>query len=274
MTSLHKPTDTLAALPTPLVDSHCHLDFGDLADRQPEFVQLMAEHGVGWALNAGVTLERFPAVRQLAETYPNFYAAVGVHPDTEEAACEPDVATLVKLAEHTKVVAIGETGLDYYRLTGDLEWQRERFRVHIRAARETGKPLIIHTRAAAADTLRILKEERADDVGGVFHCFTESQSVADAALELGFHISISGIVTFKNATELKAVAQYVPLDRLLVETDSPYLAPVPYRGKLNHPALVRYVAEEVARLRGMAITDLAAATTANFFNLFKTAHVQ
>lgn len=255
-----------------LVDSHCHLDFADFAGREDELLQAMADNGVGWALNAGVTLERFPLVRALAERHANIFAAVGVHPDTEEEqAQEPDVATLVRLAEHPKVIAIGETGLDYYRLQGDLEWQRERFRIHIRAARESGKPLIIHTRAAAEDTLRLLREERSGEVGGVFHCFTESMDVAQQALDLGFHISFSGIVTFKNAIDLKAVAQAVPLPALLVETDSPYLAPVPFRGKQNHPALVRHVAEEVARLRDIAFAELAQATTENFFRLFKTA---
>lgn len=257
-----------------LVDSHCHLDFGDLVEREEELMQAMIDNGVGWALNAGVTLERFPNVLALAQRHANVFAAVGVHPDTEdEAAQEPDVETLVRLADNPRVVAIGETGLDYYRLTGDLEWQRERFRVHIRAAKECGKPLIIHTRAASDDTLRILKEEGADAVGGVFHCFTESREVARAALDLGFYISMSGIVTFKNAHELKAVAKEVPLDRLLVETDAPFLAPVPFRGKQNHPALVRYVAEEVARLRGIAFTELAHATTRNFFSLFRSADV-
>jgi TatD DNase family protein len=255
-----------------LVDSHCHLDFADLAEREEAVFADMAEHGVGWALNAGVTLERFPLVRALAERRANLFAAVGVHPDTEdEGGAEPDVDTLLALADHPKVVSIGETGLDYYRLTGDLEWQRERFRVHIRAAKICGKPLIIHTRSASEDTIRLLTEERADTVGGVFHCFTETREVARQALDLGFYISLSGIVTFKNAVELKEVARTVPLDRLLVETDSPYLAPVPFRGKQNHPALVRYVAEEVARLRGITLDELATATTANFFNLFKTA---
>jgi TatD DNase family protein len=195
---------------------------------------------------------------------------VGVHPDTQEGE-EPDQERLISLANHPKVVAIGETGLDYYRLEGDLEWQRERFRTHIRAARHTNKPLIIHTREAAADTLRILEEEGAGEAGGVFHCFTETLAVAEAALRLGFHISFSGIVTFKNALQIKEVASFVPLDRILVETDAPYLAPVPHRGKLNHPALVRHVAEEVARLKGIDIEALAQATTTNFFRLFGAA---
>lgn len=250
-----------------LVDSHCHLDFPEFQGREDELVAAMQANQVGWALVAGVTLERFPGVLALAERFPRLYAAVGVHPDTQDGQ-EADEETLLRLADHPKVVAIGETGLDYYRLEGDLEWQRERFRTHIRAARKCRKPLIIHTREAATDTLRILEEEGAGEVGGVFHCFTESPAVAEAALALGFHISFSGIVTFKNALQIKEVAALVPLDRLLVETDAPYLAPVPYRGKLNHPALVRHVAEEVARLRGIGVEELADATTSNFFRLF------
>ena len=250
-----------------LVDSHCHLDFPDFQGNEAAYLTAMQKHHVGWALIAGVTLERFPGVLALIECFPNLYAGVGVHPDTEQGE-EPAVATLVHLAEHPKVVAIGETGLDYYRLEGDLEWQRERFRTHIRAAKLSSKPLIIHTREAADDTLRILHEENAGEAGGVFHCFTETLSVAKAALDLGFHISISGIVTFKKALQVKEVAAFVPLDRLLVETDSPYLAPVPHRGKLNQPAWVRHVATEVAQLRGMAVDELARETTKNFFKLF------
>jgi TatD DNase family protein len=253
-----------------LVDSHCHLDFADFAGREGELLAAMKANDVGWALIAGVTLERFPDVLALTEHFPNLFAAVGVHPDTQEGE-EPDQERLISLANHPKVVAIGETGLDYYRLEGDLEWQRERFRTHIRAARHTNKPLIIHTREAAADTLRILEEEGAGEAGGVFHCFTETLAVAEAALRLGFHISFSGIVTFKNALQIKEVASFVPLDRILVETDAPYLAPVPHRGKLNHPALVRHVAEEVARLKGIDIEALAQATTTNFFRLFGAA---
>jgi TatD DNase family protein len=255
----------------PLVDSHCHLDFADFEGREDELLAAMKANDVGWALIAGVTLERFPGVLALTERFPNLFAAVGVHPDTQDGE-EPDQERLISLADHPKVVAIGETGLDYYRLEGDLEWQRERFRTHIRAARRTGKPLIIHTREAAADTLKILEEEGAGEVGGVFHCFTETLAVAEAALRLGFHISFSGIVTFKNALQIKEVASFVPLDRILVETDAPYLAPVPHRGKLNHPALVRHVAEEVARLRGIDVEALAQATTANFFRLFGAAN--
>ncbi len=258
-----------------LVDSHCHLDFPELSADIPGLLKTMQDNRVGWALCAGVTLERFPAMLELVKAQPNLFAAVGVHPDTEsddeEPAREADVDTLVALAADEKVVAIGETGLDYYRLQGDLEWQRERFRIHIAAARQCRKPLIIHTRAAAADTLRILREEGAEQVGGVFHCFTEDRETARQALDLGFHISFSGIVTFKNAIEIKEVARSVPLDRLLVETDSPYLAPVPYRGKLNQPGYVLHVAEEVARLRDLPLERIMAATTDNFFRLFRDA---
>lgn len=253
-----------------LVDSHCHLDFEDFHGRMPEVLAAMERAQVRNALCISVTLEKFPRVLALAEAHDNLYASVGVHPDYPDAAPIKE-EQLVELARHPKVVGIGETGLDYYRLKGDLEWQRERFRVHIRAAREVGKPLIIHTRAAAEDTLRILREERAEEVGGVLHCFTETQAVADAALEMGFYISFSGIVTFKNAKDLKAVAQTVPLERMLVETDSPYLAPVPYRGKVNEPAFVRHIAEEIARLRGETLETVAQATTANFFRLFADA---
>lgn len=256
---------------TLLVDSHCHLDFLELAADIPGLLRSMAENQVGWALCASVTLERFPTMLDIVRSAPNLFAAVGVHPDTEEDAREPTLDILIDLANDSKVVAIGETGLDYYRLTGDLEWQRERFRIHIRAAKACGKPLIIHTRAAAADTVRVLKEEGAEQVGGVFHCFTETLEVARLALDLGFHISFSGIVTFKNAVELKEVAQWVPLDRLLVETDSPYLAPVPYRGKTNQPAYVLHVAEEIARLRELPLETIAQASTANFFRLFSHA---
>lgn len=253
------------------VDSHCHLDFPEFAGNMPAVLKCMEESRVGWALCAGVTLERFPAMLDLVRPHANLFAAVGVHPDTETPAREADIDTLTSLAADPKVVAIGETGLDYYRLTGDLEWQRQRFRVHIRAARACGKPLIIHTRAAAADTLRVLREEGAEQAGGVFHCFTESAEVAREALELGFYISFSGIVTFRNAAALKEVARTVPLDRLLVETDSPYLAPVPYRGKTNQPAYVLHVAEEIAKLREISLDDLATATTDNFFRLFARA---
>jgi len=228
----------------------------------------MRDNGVVAALCVSVTLEDFPKVLALAEQHEHLYASVGVHPDYPDLR-EPTVAELVELAQHPKVVAIGETGLDYYRLSGDLEWQRERFRIHIRAARQAAKPLIIHTRSAAADTLRIMGEEQAAEAGGVMHCFTESWETAQGALDMGFHISFSGIVTFKNAKDLKEVARRVPPERLLVETDSPYLAPVPYRGKTNQPGWVKHVAEELAVLQGLPFTELASLTTRNFKNLFK-----
>lgn len=230
----------------------------------------MQTHQVTHALCVSVNLEDYPQVLSMAERHANVFASVGVHPDYEDIT-EPDVAHLVELAAHPRVVAIGETGLDYFRLTGDLEWQRQRFRTHIRAAIVANKPLIIHTRSAAEDTLRIMREEGADRIGGVMHCFTESQEVAEAALALNFYISMSGIVTFKNAVALKEVAKIVPLDRLLIETDSPYLAPVPHRGKTNEPAWVSHVAAAIAELRGITVEELGSATTHNFFRLFKAA---
>lgn len=253
-----------------LVDSHCHLNFSELRAQLPTLQANMRERGVGHALCISVTLEDFPDVLAVAETSPNLFATVGVHPDYEDVP-PIEVETLVKLADHPKVVGIGETGLDYFRLTGDLEWQRERFRTHIRAAIQTQKPLVIHTRNAAEDTLRIMREENAQSVGGVMHCFTEQWSVAEQAMALGFYISFSGIVTFKNATELKEVVKHVPLERILVETDSPYLAPVPYRGKTNQPAYVRFVAEEIAKLKGVDYSEVERVTTQNFFQLFKQA---
>jgi TatD DNase family protein len=249
------------------VDSHCHLDFPELLQELPQLLDAMRENRVTHALCIGVDLPAWPGVVDLAQRHANLYATVGVHPDYVETP-EPSVADLVAMAATPKVMAIGETGLDYYRLEGDLGWQRERFRRHIRAARETGKPLVVHTRAAAADTLAIMREERAHEVGGVMHCFTESWDVAQGALDLDFHVSFSGIVTFKNATALKDVARRVPLDRMLIETDSPYLAPVPHRGKRNQPAWVHFVGEEIARLRETSATAIAAATSANFFRLF------
>ncbi|HBA09694.1 MAG TPA: DNAase [Methylotenera mobilis] len=253
-----------------LVDSHCHLNFPELLANLPAIKQSMQDNQVGHALCISVTLPDFPQVLALAEQNENFYASVGVHPDYEDIQ-EPTVDELIKLANHPKVIAIGETGLDYFRLTGDLEWQRTRFRTHIRAAIATGKPLVIHTRNSPEDTLRIMREENAQQVGGVMHCFTESLDVALEAIALGFYISFSGIITFKNAQTIKEVAKHVPLDRILVETDSPYLAPTPYRGKTNQPSYVKHVAEEVANLRGISFDELAAATTENFFRLFKHA---
>ncbi|KVC86139.1 DNAase [Burkholderia ubonensis] len=256
------------------VDSHCHINFKGLADRLPAVLENMREHDVTHALCVSVDFETLPEVLAIAEAHDNVYASVGVHPDHEDAQ-EPTLAELIELAAHPKVVAIGETGLDYYRLEGrsiaDMEWQRERFRTHIRAAHATLKPLIIHTRSSSEDTLRIMAEERAAVPGGVMHCFTEPWPVAEQALAQGFHISLSGIVTFKNATDVQDVARRVPLDRLLIETDSPYLAPVPYRGKPNEPAYVSHVGRFIASERGIAVEALADATTQNFFRLFKIA---
>jgi len=254
-----------------LVDSHCHLDFPDLASRLPELLQRMEENAVGLAVCIGVNLEDFPSVLALAETYPQLWATVGVHPEYTDVR-EPDENELLALANHPKVIAIGETGLDYYWQKDKPEWQRARFRTHIRAARRCGKPLVVHTRESAEDTLNVLAEEGADAVGGVMHCFTESLDVAEAAMAMGFYISFSGIVTFRNAKDLKEVARRVPLDRLLIETDSPYLAPVPHRGKTNEPGWVVHVAEEIARLRDIPLASVEQATTDNFFRLFR--HVQ
>lgn len=252
------------------VDSHCHINFPEFAADLEGTLEAMRSNAVTHALCVSVNFETLPQVLAIAERFPNVYASVGVHPDSQGGE-EPTVARLVDLAAHPRVVAIGETGLDYYRLEGDLEWQRERFRRHIRAARITRKPLIVHTREAAADTLRIMQDEEAASIGGVMHCFTESQAVADAAMEMNFLISFSGIVTFKSAIELKQVARRLPLERMLIETDSPYLAPVPKRGKMNQPAFVRHVAEEIARLKELPIDVVGTATTENFFRLFKGA---
>ena len=257
------------------VDSHCHLSFPELSAKLADIRADMAAAGVDRALCICTTLEEFDAVHALATGYDNFWASVGVHPDNEDVR-EPSVDDLVQLAGRPKVVAIGETGLDYYRLNGrtvaDMEWQRERFRVHIRAARATAKPLVIHTRSASADTLAVLRDEGRGEVGGVFHCFTETMEVAKAALDLGFYISFSGILTFKTAADLREVARYVPLDRCLIETDSPYLAPVPYRGKTNTPAYVPYVAKQVAELKSLSVEEVAIATSSNFEKLFGIAH--
>lgn len=254
------------------IDSHCHINFPELAARMPEVLAKMAENNVSHALCVSVDLPDFPQVLALAQQYPHIYASVGVHPDYVDTP-EPSVEQLLALSQHPKIIAIGETGLDYFRLKGDLEWQRERFRVHIRASRASGKPLIIHTRAASADTIRIMQEEgagtEAGGAAGVMHCFTESLEVAEAAIAMGFYISFSGIVTFKSAKELQAVARAVPLERILIETDSPYLAPVPHRGKINEPGFVKHVAEYLADLKGVPLVQLAQQTSDNFFNLFK-----
>ena len=250
-----------------LIDSHCHLDLPELAEKFPSVFETMRANGVAAAVCIGVTLEDFPKIRTMAERHPNLVGTVGVHPENTGVR-EPSVETLVELARHPDIVAIGETGLDYYWHRDQPEWQRQRFRTHIHAAREVGKPLVIHNREATADVLHVLDAEQAGEAGGVMHCFTESWETAQAALDLGFYISISGIVTFKNAEQVKEVAQRTPLDRLLIETDAPYLAPAPYRGKLNQPGYVKYVAEEIARLRDISIDELARATTENCFCLF------
>lgn len=254
------------------VDSHCHLDFPNYANQIPEILSRMKESQVSHALCISVDMPDFPNVLALAVEHDNLFATVGTHPDYEDTP-EPSFEQLVELAQHPKILAIGETGLDYYRMEGksyeELEWQRERFRTHIRAAIATQKPLIIHTRSASADTLKIMKEEGAEQVGGVMHCFTETWEVAQAAMDMGFYISFSGIVTFKSAKDLQETCKKVPLDRMLIETDSPYLAPVPYRGKTNEPAWVAQVGAFIAQLRGISVDEVAQATTRNFKTLFK-----
>ena len=256
-------------------DSHCHLNFPELKAQLPQIREAMQAAGVDRAMVICTTLEEFDEVHALAMAHDNFWCTVGVHPDNEGVK-EPALDDLLGRAALPKVVGIGETGLDYFRLgersVADMAWQRERFRVHIRAARQTGKPLIIHTRNASDDTLAILKEEGEDagpgSAGGVFHCFTESQAVARAALDLGFYISFSGIITFKTAGDLREVAAFVPLDRVLIETDSPYLAPMPHRGKTNNPSYVPFVAQQIAQLRGLPVEAVAQATSQNFQRLF------
>jgi TatD DNase family protein len=257
-------------------DSHCHLSFPELAEKLPAIRQAMVQARVERALCICTTLEEFEQVHALATTYDNFWATVGVHPDNEDVR-EPALEDLLERGRLPRVVGIGETGLDYYRLNGrsiaDMEWQRERYRVHIRAARELDQPLVIHTRSASDDTLAILREEGGagsqPQARGVFHCFTETLAVARAALDLGFLISFSGILTFKNAQDLREVAAFVPMDRMLIETDSPYLAPVPYRGKTNNPSYVPYVAQQIAQIRNCAFEDVAAVTSRNFEQLFR-----
>lgn len=260
------------------VDSHCHLTFPGLAEKLPEIRQAMREAQVDRALCICTTLEEFAQVHALALAHDNFWCSVGVHPDNE-GVTEPTLDDLLTRAALPRVVAIGETGLDYYRLgertVADMEWQRERFRTHIRAARQTGKPLVIHTRSASVDTLAILKEEGQGGsfppATGVFHCFTETREVAEAALDLGFYISFSGILTFKTAADLREVAAWVPMDRMLIETDSPYLAPMPYRGKTNNPSYVPWVAKQIAQLRGLEVQEVAQQTSSNFESLFPQA---
>ena len=248
-----------------LIDSHCHLNFPDLAQRLPEVLANMAEAGVDKAIAISVSRQSFEEVHAIAQDYPNIYATVGIHPDDPEAE-EFSLEELLERAARPKVVGIGETGLDYHWCKGDLAWQHQRFALHIEAANRSGLPLIVHTRDAAEDTMRLLREHQAH--AGVIHCFTEDVHAAKLALDLGFYISFSGIVTFKNATAIQEAARYVPLDRLLVETDSPYLAPVPKRGKPNEPAYVRHTAAFVAQLRGDSLENIAQATTANCLRLF------
>lgn len=257
-----------------LVDSHCHLDRLDLTPFDGNLegaLENARQHGVGHMLCVCIDLEHFTDVLTPAQQHDNIFASVGVHPNEQEGQ-EPDVDTLVKLANDPNVIAIGETGLDYYRCEGDLEWQRDRFRTHIAAAKQSNKPLIIHMREATTDTLRLMQEESAGDIGGVMHCFAEDWEAAKAALDMDFYISFSGIVTFNSAKTLKEVAKQVPLDRMLVETDSPYLAPSPYRGKSNQPAYVKFVAEHIAALRNASLEAVSEATTENFFRLFKSAN--
>ncbi|MEY2994012.1 MAG: hypothetical protein RL357_947 [Pseudomonadota bacterium] len=260
------------------IDSHCHLNFPELQSQLGNILDDMRAGQVSKALCISTTLSNFEDVHHLAMAHPQLWCTVGVHPDEEDCE-EPTLDGLLERAQRPRVVGIGETGLDYYRLNGrtveDMAWQRERFRVHLRAARDTGLPVVIHTRSASEDTLAILREENQEAVHlgkgpitGVFHCFTEAQSVADAALDLGFYISFSGILTFKSAQDLRDVAQRVPLERTLIETDSPYLAPVPYRGKTNTPAYVPYVAQCLAELHGLAPHDIGQRTADNFHRLF------
>jgi TatD DNase family protein len=254
------------------VDSHCHLSFPGLRENLPSILADMRTAQVEQAICICTQMEEFEDVHALAMAHGQLWSTVGVHPDTEDMR-EPDVDELVRLAARPRVVAIGETGLDYYRLNGrsvaEMEWQRERFRTHIRAARQAGKPLVIHTRSSAADTLRVLDEEGGEATGGVFHCFTESADVALAAVERGYHLSFSGIVSFKNAQDLRDLLKLLPLERILIETDSPYLAPVPFRGKTNTPAYVPHVAKAVADALGLAVPELAAITAANTRRLFR-----
>ncbi len=254
-----------------LVDSHCHLDCLDLTPYEGDLNQVLLsakQNDVTYFLCVCINLNDFPAMMQLISPFDNIFASVGLHPN-ENPGESLSVERLVELASNAKIIAIGETGLDYYRSQGDIEWQRERFRSHIAAAKLTKKPLIIHTRDAAADTLAIMREEKANEIGGVMHCFTEDWAIAQQAMELGFYISISGIVTFNNAKQVHDVATKVPLEKLLIETDSPYLAPVPFRGKPNQPAYVKYVAEKIAQLKGISYQEVAEQTTENFYSLFK-----
>ena len=254
-----------------LIDSHCHLDRIDLKPYQNDFSLFMAEveaHQIEHLLCVAIDLEAYPAMLKLVSDFKNISVTVGVHPNVQDAI-EPSIQDLITLGEAKKVIGIGETGLDYFRSEGDLDWQHKRFRNHIKAAKLLKKPLIIHTREAQEDTLRILKEEGADEVGGIIHCFTEDWEFAKKAIDIIFHISFSGIITFKNAVSIQEVAKKVPANRFLIETDSPYLAPTPFRGRPNYPTYVRYVAEQIADLRGVTTTEIAELSTNNFYNLFQ-----
>ena len=253
-----------------IIDSHCHINFEPLIEDFPGLLQRAENNQVSHMLCVSVNLEDFPQVLGLAHKFPHIFASVGLHPCYTDCQ-EPDVDQLVALADDAKIIAIGETGLDYFRTEGDLGWQRERFARHIEAAKITAKPLIIHTRQAADDTMAMLKDLGAADAGGVMHCFAEDWETAEKALDIGFYISFSGIVTFKNAEQLREVARKVPMDRMLVETDAPYLAPVPMRGKTNEPSYVRHTAEFLAELRNTSLEQIAAVTTDNFFKLFSKA---
>jgi TatD DNase family protein len=253
-----------------LVDSHCHLHMLDLAPDHGDLNQILnraQNNGVQHILNVSVSISEFPTVLKIAETYPFVSASVGLHPN--EQSEEVDIETLIKLAQSAKVVAIGETGLDYFRSTGEVGWQRERFRTHIRAAKQLKKPIIVHTRNAKEDTIRIMQEESAAQAGGVMHCFTEDWLVAKQALDMNFYVSFSGIITFKNAASMQEVAKKIPLDRMLIETDAPYLAPNPHRGKPNEPSYMRHTAEFIAQLRNIPLEEFAEQTTQNFFRVFK-----
>jgi len=254
------------------IDSHCHINFPELHERMDAVLSSMQDHKVSHALCVSVTLDKFPDILALANQKKHIFASVGVHPDYENIT-EPTVEQLVELSRHEKVVAIGETGLDYFRLKGDLTWQRERFRTHIQAAVTAKLPLIIHTRQAPEDTIRIMTEEKADKATGVMHCFTESYAMAKQAIDLGFFISFSGIITFKNAEDLRETVKKIPLEHILIETDSPYLAPVPNRGKMNEPSNVVYVAEKIAEIKNISVEEVAEATTHNFSQLFAKCHL-
>ena len=254
------------------IDSHCHINFPELKEKIDDILSSMEERKITHALCVSVTLDKFPEIRDLAGQYKHIFASVGVHPDYEDIT-EPTVAQLVLLSKDKNVVAIGETGLDYFRLQGDLTWQRDRFRTHIRAAIEAQLPLIIHTRNAREDTIKIMQEESAEKASGVMHCFTESYEMAKQAIDLGFYISFSGIITFKNAEELRETVKKIPLESMLIETDSPYLAPVPNRGKLNEPANVIYVAEKIAEIKNISVDEVADVTTHNFAKLFNKCHL-